>query len=216
MSKQKDQPKLNLYQKLVEIRKCIPYVHKSADGYGYKYAQESVILGLIREEMDNQGVILYQDMEECEFLPEVYVETKKGPMRTPAVRLRLKYTWINAENPEERIEATHFMQEPGADAKTIGAIMTYSNKYFLLKFLNVPTDKDDPDSFERKVVMSQPKALVTKEQVDELLTLIGERKEAHDTILSHWKVKSLEALPADVFSTVSNWLKAAEATNGKS
>jgi hypothetical protein len=29
--------------------------------------------------------------------------------------------------------------------------MTYAEKYFMLKFFNIATDKDDPDSFQKKM-----------------------------------------------------------------
>ena len=34
--------------------------------------------------------------------------------------------------------------------KGVGKALTYAEKYFMLKFFNIPTDKDDPDSFQKK------------------------------------------------------------------
>ena len=50
--------KLNIYQKLIEVRKKIGTLNKDTSGYGFKYASGSQVLGKIKEEMDNQGIVL--------------------------------------------------------------------------------------------------------------------------------------------------------------
>jgi len=65
--------------------------------------------------------------------------------------LDMTMTWVNAEQPEEMIECPWYGQ--GVDTageKGTGKALTYAEKYFMLKFFNVPTDKDDPDSFQKK------------------------------------------------------------------
>jgi hypothetical protein len=60
-------------------------------------------------------------------------------------------TWVNAEQPEETIECSWYGQGVDiAGEKGVGKALTYSEKYFMLKFFNIPTDKDDPDSFQAK------------------------------------------------------------------
>jgi hypothetical protein len=44
------------------------------------------------------------------------------------------------------------MGKEGTDfgERGVGKCYTYNEKYFLLKFFNIATDKDDPDSFQKK------------------------------------------------------------------
>jgi hypothetical protein len=60
--------------------------------------------------------------------------------------VKMTYTWVNAHAPDEKIQCN--WEGHGLDdaEKGIGKAYTYSEKYFLLKFFNVPTDKDDPDA----------------------------------------------------------------------
>src|SRR5690606_2934543 len=73
---------------------------------------------------------------------------KKGKEKTDfIVTADMKYVWVNAENPEERIEIPwQTMGQQDDISKAFGSGLTYSERYFLLKFFGVPTDDDDPDA----------------------------------------------------------------------
>ncbi|MDM0837790.1 ERF family protein [Clostridium perfringens] len=60
---------------------------------------------------------------------------------------KVKYTWINADEPTEREECSFdiFGQQDDI-SKAYGSGLTYSERYFILKSLQAPTDNDDPDS----------------------------------------------------------------------
>ena len=54
--------------------------------------------------------------------------------------------WVNAETPDDRIECDWFMVGRQKDpSQGFGSGLTYSERYFMLKFFNIPTDDDDPD-----------------------------------------------------------------------
>jgi len=65
--------------------------------------------------------------------------------------IEIDYTWINAEEPNEKITCHWYGQGLDTGEKGVGKALTYAEKYFMLKFFNIPTDKDDPDSFQDKV-----------------------------------------------------------------
>lgn len=72
--------------------------------------------------------------------------------------LEMIFTWVNAEKPDEKIECKWYGQ--GVDTageKGVGKALTYAEKYFMLKFFNIPTDNDDPDSFQSKQDDNPPK-----------------------------------------------------------
>ena len=46
---------MNLYQKLVEVRKSIPYLQKDKRAYNYNYASGTQVLTEVRKKIDNLG-----------------------------------------------------------------------------------------------------------------------------------------------------------------
>ena len=63
---------------------------------------------------------------------------KKGAL-VYFTELIMTMTWINSDNPEETIECPWYAQ--GVDTageKGVGKALTYGEKYFLLKFFNIP------------------------------------------------------------------------------
>ena len=82
--------KMNLHQKLIEVRKEVSYLQSDKDGYKYKYVTEAAILERIRPKMDELGVLLEFDM------PEVTIDTTASK---PLLKGTQKFVFINAENP---------------------------------------------------------------------------------------------------------------------
>lgn len=127
----------NLYQKLIEIRKGIEGFKKDATGYCYKYPSGSQVLGSIKENMDKQGVLL-----EPHLTAPVAGQGGKGFLVTSM----MKYVWVNVDDPKDKIEIPWFMVGEQKDAsQAFGSGLTYSERYFIMKYFNIPTDEDDPD-----------------------------------------------------------------------
>ena len=173
--------KMNLYQKLANIRKNEEVIQKDKDGYGYKYVSESEILSKLTVMMDKMEILLMPSI-----VPETVrcygetIESRKKNKKTGEMEQEMKweamtygemvFTWVNAENPEEKIEVpwAFFGQQSDA-SQAFGSGLTYCTRYFLLKFFNIATVEDDPDNWRSK------QALAAKEE-DSLLAkeIIGE------------------------------------------
>lgn len=144
---EKKQPQLNLYQKLVEVRKSIDFFTKDTQGYGYKYVSGSQILSKIKNKLDELQILLVPVVLDQQHTTFDYKD-KHGKEKTDfIVTAPMKYVWVNAENPEERIEIPwQTMGQQDDISKAFGSGLTYSERYFLLKFFGVPTDDEDPDA----------------------------------------------------------------------
>lgn len=157
---------LNLYQKLIEIRKKVKYLKKDAEGYKYSYVSGASILGELREEMDKQKVLLVPNILE-------YITSYE---KKSMVSCKMIMTWINADKPSEKLEVPFACFGAQDDiSKAFGSALTYTERYFMLKFFNIPTDKDDPDSFQKKNnnYKSRKIDINLNEQLD-LITAINE------------------------------------------
>jgi hypothetical protein len=141
---------MNLLQKLVEVRKSVPYFKKDTQGHGYNYVSGSSILGVIREKMDNMGLLLIPNLSSVKN-EEIVYKTKNGDKQYWQASGELTYTWIDAESGEKLEINWSFIGQQDDSSKALGSGLTYSERYFLLKFFSIPTDKDDPDAFSKSI-----------------------------------------------------------------
>jgi hypothetical protein len=154
---------MNLFQKLLEIKKSVSYLKKESKGHQYNYTSSSQVLGSIRDELNKYRVLLVPEIIESTVREKV--ETKNDSKKTVTYFTELKMTmaWVNVDNPSEVIKVGWASQGVDiAGEKGIGKALTYAEKYFLLKFFNIPTDKDDPDSFQERHEKPEPKPEIEK------------------------------------------------------
>lgn len=151
---------LNLYQKLAKIRKQVEVVQKNKSGYGYKYVTDDELLAKITVGMDKYGVSLVPNIVPgtLKVEPYTYKKTKrdKGGSYEETVNeftavCDMSYVWVNNDNPEETVTVSWSMVGQQSDAsQCLGSGLTYSMRYFLLKYFNVATPDDDPDNWRSK------------------------------------------------------------------
>ena len=138
---------MNLWQKLIEVRKEIDNFVKDTKGFGYQYVSGSQVLSKIRPKMDELGVLLKIETDDIIWTTFDYKNSKGEDKTDFVIAGKVKYTWINADEPTEREECSFdiFGQQDDI-SKAYGSGLTYSERYFILKSLQAPTDNDDPDS----------------------------------------------------------------------
>ncbi len=138
---------MNLYEKLIQIRKDVIEFNKDKEGYGYKFVSGSQAIRKIREKMDELGVLLEPSMGSTESHTYDYVNSKGKECTDHIVSGDMTYTWINAEKPDEREDIPWKIFGAQDDiSKAFGSGLTYSERYFILKYFQAPTDSEDPDN----------------------------------------------------------------------
>ena len=142
--------KLNLFQKIADVKANIDGFTKDTKGYQYTYVSGSQVLHKIRAKMEEHNLLFMPSINSAEYKEiEVMVKGKMKP--NILVSVDLKYTWINADNPEERFEMPFYAVGHQDDAsKALGTALTYSERYLLLKMFNIPTDEDDADAKQKR------------------------------------------------------------------
>lgn len=152
---------LNLYQKLAKIRKQMEVIKKDKRGYGYTYASEEEILAKISGQMDKYNISLVPGIVagSAKAVPYSYKKTKSTKSgeiyeenaNDVLVSADMTWTWVNNDDPSERVEVGWALVGQQGDAsQAFGAGLTYSARYFLLKYFNVATTDDDPDNYRGK------------------------------------------------------------------
>ena len=157
---------LNLYQKLAKIRKPVEVMQRNKSGFGYKYVTDTELFAKISGLMDKYGVSLVPSVvpNSTKVEPYSYEKTKGGKTETVneiLVHGDMKYTWVNNDDPTEQIVVDWVMVGHQSDgSQGFGSALTYSMRYFLLKYFGVATPDDDPDSWRSK----QKEAAMLEEQ----------------------------------------------------
>ncbi|MDW3925684.1 ERF family protein [Staphylococcus saprophyticus] len=213
---------LNLYQKIADVKANIDGFTKDKKSYNYSYVSGSQVLHRIREKMLEHNLLLfpYTANETCEQIEVTRFNKKANKEVTTTeflVKLKMIYTWINADNPQEKqivdFWATGQQDDP---AKAYGTALTYAERYFLMKFFNIPTDEDDADAKEKQDKYSkvEPKNIETLENeitmFSELMKSINKDVSA-DQVKKQLGIKDINQLSnnqiAGMISTLDKWSK---------
>lgn len=155
---------LNIYQKLAKIRKQVEVIQKNKSGYGYKYVSDDELFAKITGFMDKYGISLIPGIVPGSVVaePYTYKKTKKDKINGEVkiydeavneflVHGDMTYTWVNNDNPNEKIVVDWaLVGNQGDGSQALGSSLTYSMRYFLLKFFNIATPEDDPDNWRNK------------------------------------------------------------------
>ena len=180
---------LNIYQKLAKIRKNLEVLQKDKSGYGYKYVSEAEIMSKLSVWLDKMGLLLYPRIVPetvtayTEELESIKLDKKTGEMVTEKknetiAKGEMVFTWVNIDNPEEKLEVPWFFAGQQADtSQAFGSGLTYCNRYFLLKFFNIATTEDDPDNWRSKQQAEEKKEEVALAQ--EILQLVDKAAKSY-------------------------------------
>jgi len=174
---------MNLFQKLVEIRKSIQYLKKENSGGQYNFVSSSQVLGAIRKEMDNQGILVIPTVKSHKFTSSSELGGKQH-----MTEISLTYTILDIQSEDGKtntLTIDWYGQGVDTGEKGVGKALTYAEKYLFLKLFQIPTDQDDPDFFQEKVKRAENdnKAMVKKGKGETMMSdeqrnqLIGFAKE---------------------------------------
>lgn len=158
----------NLYQRINEAKRSMEGFVKDTKGYQYSYVSGSQVLHKLNPELHKNGINITFKTSEPNFQQVTVV---KGKEKTEfLVSLNVHYTITNVDNPEEKIESTIFaIGQQDDPSKALGTALTYSERYFLMKFFGLPTDEDDADAKQKREQYTKPDAKAVGTLKEEML-----------------------------------------------
>lgn len=153
---------MNIYQKLAGVRDIVGgALKKNKSGYNYKYVTEDEVLAKV-----TAGLKKYRLFLKPRLCPG---ETKVIPYHTEKVKFTktgekyaenvdevlvvsdMVWDFVNIDNPEEMVSTPWTIVGQQANASmAFGSGLSYTLRYFLLKFFNIATVEDDVDGYKRK------------------------------------------------------------------
>lgn len=186
--------KENIYEKLATVRKVVEVVEKDRSGYGYKYVSDEELLSRITKKMEQKKLSLIPkivpgtlDVEQYTYKKTKLHQKTKDPYdeinNEILVSADMVYVWVNNEDPSETVEVPWILVGQQSDAsQSFGSALTYSYRYFLLKYFGVATVNDDPDDWRSKqqAAEAEQERLMTEEIINEFDKILRDYLEAHD------------------------------------
>jgi hypothetical protein len=135
---------MSLYKKLMEVRRSVDYLQKiqKNEQQKFNYVSSSQVLGSIRVKMNELGLILRPRIHRVVF-------HHKGETSMHVTELKMTMTWIDAASGEKETNPW-YAQGTDQHEKGVGKALTYAEKFFVLKYFNIPTDQFDPDAWTEK------------------------------------------------------------------
>lgn len=182
---------MNLHQKLLKIANMAGALQRTKAAYGYKYVPEEDIQAKVTAGMQKYGVMLYHSIlpGTLKVVPITYTNKSNKTCNEVIVYADTVYTWVNTDNPMERIENSWvFVGQMEDAAQAFGAAETYANRYYLMKSLQLATTESDPDNYRSK--QKQAEDFESQELEKKLKSMIDEVVKAGSALIKGGMNKS--------------------------
>lgn len=208
---------LNLYQKIADVKANIDGFTKDTQGYNFSYVSGSQILHRIRSKMIEHNLLLVPNTTNEQWTTHTYKNKKGNEVVEFVVEMDLNYKWINADKPEEQLDISyHAFGQQSDISQAHGTALTYAERYFLMKFFNIPTDEDDADAKQKQDKYSK----VSPENIAELenqITMFSELLKSQgkdvsiEQVKKQLKITDIHRLTnnqiATIIATLDKWSK---------
>lgn len=212
-----------IYKKLLEVQKHVIGLKKdtSTGSYSgsYKYVSGDKVLSFIKPIMNDIGLLLKQEVVRVENELIKY-PVKGGEKSEMLFKMWIRFTWIDVETGETDVNE-FFSSGMNDFEKGVGSALTYSERYFLLKYFHIATDEDDIDNWQRKETSAvietvAPVEKVTTHQIKKIHILVKEKGVTGDDYkkaLSFFGVETSKDLTREQASVLIDRLSKAKKQN---
>ncbi|WP_400264079.1 ERF family protein [Staphylococcus nepalensis] len=202
---------------MADVKANIDGFTKDTKGYNYSYVSGSQILHRIRSKMVEHNLLLVPSTSNEQWTTHSYKNKKGYEVVDFVVEMDLHYKWINADKPEEQLDISyHAFGQQSDISQAHGTALTYAERYFLMKFFNIPTDEDDADAKEKQDKYSKvdPKNIETLENeitmFSELMKSLG-KDVSTAQVKQQLKITDVNRLSNDqiakMITTLDKWSK---------
>lgn len=118
----------------------------------YKYVKEADVSDSARKLLAKHGVFCLPSVED---ITEREYQTKNGATMN-LVRVKVRYTFINADNPAELMAVIHFGDGSDSGDKALYKALTGCHKYMLMRTFCIGSEDDPETNHEERGAISRP------------------------------------------------------------
>lgn len=204
----KEEKKLNIYQRLIEIMKEVRYIEKEKKTVNgqYRFVSHDSVTSATAEAFIKHGVyakprIIKNDISTITVSRwDKYAKANKEETNF-VCNVEVEYDFINIDDPEDRVSGINGLGQ-GIDNqdKACGKAISYACKYALLKALGIETGDDPEKDTDFSIQNSDKKKLANIADNDMKETLLEENKKLTQRLVA--KIKSFGSV-----SELEGWLE---------
>jgi hypothetical protein len=201
-----DPTRLNLRQKLAEVRRRIGYIQKRGhnEHFNYSYVTAADIAGSVGDILSELGVVVIPSLENI-----TYESAASRGETTRMARVVMAYTFADVDSGEE-IVAKVAGQGLDTGDKAPYKAMTGALKYALLQsFLLATGDDPEDERVDARFTAAGSDRPIGADEVHELEKLIGDTGTDLQRVLAYYKVAALAEM------TETTYQRALEVLNRK-
>ena len=182
---------LNIYQRINEVRKKVPYIKKDANvtgGQNYKAVTHDNVTSIVRPFFIEFGVVIVPRQARGE-LKETGKSTKSGTPWTVYDAL-YEIDFVNMDEPSDKITIPVGSLAEDTSDKGPGKAISYATKYAVLKLLMIETGENDESRNPDQNI-----AYVDGEDLVSMKAIIDEVVDDLPAFLRVAEAQSMEAIP---------------------
>jgi len=183
--------RLNLRQKLAEVRRRIGYIQKRGfnERNNYSYVTAADLAGAVGDILAELGVVIVPRLESITYEPNPGGRTEVAR----AAQVVMAYTFADVDTGDE---ITTKVAGQGLDAgdKAPYKAMTGALKYALLQSFLLATGDDPEEERINHASGNGSERLITPEEARQLRMLVDETNTELERVLSYYKINSLEEM----------------------
>ena len=200
-----DPPRLNLRQKLAEVRRRIGYIQKRGhnERFNYSYVTAADIAGSVGDILAELGVVVIPCLENI-----TYESAASRGETTRMARVVMAYTFSDVDSGEQLVAKVAGQGLDPGDKAPYKA-MTGALKYALLQSFLLATGDDPEDERADSRTAFGSERLITAEQARQLQGLIEETGTDLERVLAYYKISALSEM------TEASYRRALELLNRK-
>lgn len=140
---------MNIHEKIAKIRESMSALSKNRRGHVGNYVTEESATAKLQAALSAYKINVYPSIIPSSFIYEPFTN-EKGKTEF-IVRGNMEFTFVDIEKPEDKVVVPwSFIGQQSKADYAFGSGLTYSNRYFLLKFFEVSTSDDDPEAIRAK------------------------------------------------------------------
>jgi len=143
-----NEEKLNIYQRINEVRKKVDYIRKDKKVEGYQAVTHDAVTSELREHLITFGIIVVPRLISSTFKPS-------GSTTAKGIAWMIYEGWyevdfVNMDTPEEKVTVPLESHALDYGDKAPGKATSYATKYAMLKLFSIETGESDESRQEQK------------------------------------------------------------------
>jgi hypothetical protein len=164
--------KMNIQQRINEVKKKIDYIKKEKSVESYKAVTHDQVTAMVREHLVEFGINIFPVHLSSETIATGQFTKNNAPyVRNEAV---YSFDFVNVDDPSDKYTATVAAHALDHGDKAPGKALSYAKKAVILKVFEIETGEDDESRYQEKGVDDQR----IEYWILKIKSLAGEEKKA--------------------------------------